>query len=245
MKRIEGLRGQVLSEYRGNAVLLMRVRGSGAAIRSLLEMPDIAEINVPPTPDLQPLDVAGFNVENIGEVGVPADAAAAIGVVDSGVTTAHPLLDSAHIEAFGAPANLGDDDQKKHGTPVSGIAVYGDLREQIDNGRFEAVFPIASAKVVDQAGAFDDTKLVPAQMDEAIRRLHGEFNCRIINVSLADKGRLANAKRSPWAAVLDELARELDLVIVVTAGNSDRDLVDRLGDGSWVLTQTTSLIRPT
>ncbi|ODR97751.1 hypothetical protein AUC69_11275 [Methyloceanibacter superfactus] len=67
-------------------------------------------------------------------------------------------------------------------------------------------------------------------MEEAIRRLHDEFGCRVINVSLADRSHMAGAKRTAWAAVLDDLARELDLVVVVSAGNSDYSLVHSLGD---------------
>lgn len=86
------------------------------------------------------------------------------------------------------------------------------------------------AKVVNVEGKFDDTELIVTQMEGAIRRLHGEFGCRVINISLADKSRLAGAKRTPWAAILDDLARELDLVIVVSAGNTDHGLLHQLGD---------------
>lgn len=54
-----------------------------------------------------------------------------------------------------------------------------------------------------------------------IRRLHGEFGCRVINMSLADPKRIAGKRASAWTAMLDHLARELDIVIVAVTGNSD------------------------
>jgi hypothetical protein len=95
----------------------------------------------------------------------------------------------------------------------------------------QAQFGLSAAKVVNGQGRFPDELLVAQQMETAIRRLHGEFNCRVINVSLGDRLRSAGAKPSAWAAVLDDLARELDLVIVVSAGNSAGALLNGMGDG--------------
>jgi hypothetical protein len=61
-------------------------------------------------------------------------------------------------------------------------------------------------------------------MRDAIRYLRETFGCRVFNVSLGDD-RLPyqNGKVSPWASVLDTLARDLDIVIVVSAGNFEYD----------------------
>ena len=161
----------------------------------------------------------------------PEGDAETIGVVDSGVTSAHPLIINALVGAFGVPPNLGNDDQRGHGTPVSGIAVYGDVAQRLATGTLDAQFRIASAKVLNDAGNFDDVLMLPQQMDDAIRQLHEVYGCRVINLSLGDHRSPVRAKRSAWAAILDQLARELDLVIVVAAGNSDYSLVSGLGDG--------------
>ena len=80
---------------------------------------------------------------------------------------------------------------------------------------------IISVKVVNDQGRFDDASTIPDQMDAAIRALH-QRGCRIINIALGDKHRIPydGGRVSPWAATLDTLARELDVVVIVSAGNS-------------------------
>ncbi len=57
-------------------------------------------------------------------------------------------------------------------------------------------------------------------MREAITRLNVEFGCRIFVISLGDRTKLIEGtKVGPWAQTLDKLVRELDVVIIVSAGN--------------------------
>ena len=57
-------------------------------------------------------------------------------------------------------------------------------------------------------------------MREAITQLNEQFGCRIFVISLGDRTKLIEgAKVGPWAQTLDELVRELDIVIIVSAGN--------------------------
>ena len=174
-------------------------------------------------------DVSSYGAAELGPVQAPAAGSPVIGIIDSGLTSAHPLMEGVVAGVFGLPETLGDDDAKGHGTPVSGIAVFGDLRAHVERGNFEARCFVASAKVVNEHGKFSDDFLVPSHMDQAIRRLAADYGCRVINISLGDKDRMASEKPSPWAAVLNDLARELDLVIVVSAGN--RVNLSKFGDG--------------
>jgi subtilisin family serine protease len=222
--------GELVNEYRGHAMTLLRVRANGAAIRALLEQPEVFRIDRPPQPDTPQFDVSAFQADNLGPVVAPPNGALVIGVIDSGMTSAHPLAAGIIKGAFGAPDTLGDNDERGHGTPVAGIAIYGDIRQRVEQNNFEARFFVATAKVVDHTGNFPDETLVPEQMERAIRRLHDEFHCRVINISLGDRKRMADKKPTPWAAMLDGLARELDLIIVVSAGNRT-DLSHTYGDG--------------
>ena len=57
-------------------------------------------------------------------------------------------------------------------------------------------------------------------MREAISTLHEQFGCRIFVIALGDtKGPYTGGKVGPWAATLDEVARELNVIIVVSSGN--------------------------
>ena len=133
---------------------------------------------------------------------------------------AHPLLNDVLVGAIGVPATLGAADDFGHGTRVGGVAVFGDLSGQLADGRLERVARIASAKVVNERGGFDERRLIPTQMHDALTTLNQRFGCRIFVISLGDAKRVFDGgKVGPWAATLDELARELDAVIVVSAGN--------------------------
>ncbi len=223
--------GTLVSSYRGKSALLMRVQCSGTCIRALLELPEIAAIDRPPAPDWPELPAPEIELRDVPEVVGADEAALAIGVIDSGLTSAHPLLASSVVAAFGEPERLGDSDEKGHGTPVSGIAIYGDIRQRLSETPFQPRFRIASARVVNAQGRFDDEELVPTQMENSIRRLHDEFGCRVVNISLADIKRPVSAKPSAWASTLDTLARELDILIVVSAGNASASYLASLGDG--------------
>jgi hypothetical protein len=57
-------------------------------------------------------------------------------------------------------------------------------------------------------------------MRDTISRLNAEHDCRIFVISLGDTRRSNDEGRvGPWAATLDELARELDVLIIVSSGN--------------------------
>ncbi|WP_375786150.1 S8 family peptidase [Bradyrhizobium sp. Pha-3] len=228
---LERMEGALVSSYRGKSALLMRVRGSGDCIRALLELPEIAAIDRPPTPDWPELPASDIELSDFPEVVAAEDGALTIGVIDSGLTSAHPLIVESLAASFGEPASLGDNDEKGHGTPVSGIAIYGDIRQRLSETPFQAKFRVASVRVVNAAGRFDDEELVPTQMENSIRRLHDEFGCRVINISLGDIKRPVGAKPSAWASTLDTLARELDILIVVSAGNASPSYLASLGDG--------------
>ncbi len=223
--------GTLVSSYRGKSALLMRVQASGPCIRSLLELPEVATIDRPPTPDWPELPAGEIELGDVPEVVAANDDALTIGVIDSGLTSAHPLIAGSLVTAFGEPTALGDSDEKGHGTPVSGIAIYGDIRQRLSEAPFQPKFRIASARVVNAEGRFDDEELVPTQMENSIRRLHDEFGCRVINISLGDIKRPVDAKPSAWASTLDSLARELDILIVVSAGNASGGYLASLGDG--------------
>lgn len=216
---VEDAGGTVLSSYRGAGIFVARILISIEGLQGVLSMREVSLVDLPPSIDVGIPDVSDLTIENIPEITPPAATASCIGVVDSGVTAAHPLLAPGLVGAFGVPSGLGTDDQRQHGTSVAGLAMYGSLAEQLASGQLVARFRLASAKVVNAAGQFDDNQTVPAVIDEAIRRLHAEFGCRIINISLGDVRRLVGGRPSSWAMLLDQLASELDIVITVSAGN--------------------------
>ncbi len=219
MDYIEAREGEVLDQYLGPSISLARVRVSGALLKALLTVEDISTIDQPPQPDVTTADALNLTLDIVPPLNAVADDAPVIGVIDSGVND-HPFLADILVGAIGVPATLGSADDFHHGTRVGGVAVFGDLRAQLASGTLARGARLCSAKVVNERGQFDDRRLVPSQMREAITALNTRFGCRIFVIALGDKKRVYNGgKVGTWAATLDELAAELDIVIIVSSGN--------------------------
>lgn len=112
---------------------------------------------------------------------------------------------------------------------MAALATYGSISQQLQQDRLSPRFRVASAKVVDANGKFDEERTIADIIEEAIRRLYGEFGCRVINISLADIEHLVGGRPSNWAMTLDNLVRELGLIITVSAGNIS-EISERIED---------------
>jgi hypothetical protein len=223
---VASLGGEVTDTYTGESGwMLARLICSGAILKKLLALAQVRSIDDIPQPDIDPYDAAPLTTGDFDTPPAPPAGALRIGLIDSGIS-ANPLIAPAVADSFGVPTDLGDADDCGHGTKVGSICVYGDVAATAANGGFNPAFWICSAKVVDENGEFPKNVLVQAQMRQAIEQLH-HLGCRIINISLGDKTAVYDGGRvSPWAATLDELAREFDILIIVSAGNADpRDAI--------------------
>jgi len=241
--------GELVDRYLGNALFQIRVRGNGRLFRQILDLPEVAEIDFGPRVDVEAENVLDLGLDDIEIVRELDDAAPIIGVLDSGIV-ASPLLEAATAAARGIPQSLGDADVWGHGTKVAGRAVYGDCRVCADAGRFVPVNKIFSVKVVNDQGEFPDSKLVVNQMRESIGALAREHGVRIFNISLGDRTKVyTGGKPGGWAAILDELAREFDVLIIVSAGNCVLPAFDQAeeavtGFPAYLLEERNRLLEP-
>lgn len=214
--------GEVIgAPYIGSyGVILVRLKLRGALLKTLLQFPDVASIDVPVLPDLGDDESPELTLKDIPDPVAPEKALPLIGIIDSGLN-AHPLLDPIIAKSIAVPDSLGANDAHGHGTKVVSIAAYGDVGECAEAKSFEPPFQLMSVRVVNDEGRFDDVQKLPEQMREAVKAL-AEAGCRVINMSLGDKTLrpYGGGRATPWAAELDTLAREFDVLIIVSAGNS-------------------------
>ena len=111
-------------------------------------------------------------------------------------------------------------DSHGHGTFVAGIAVWGDVVESLIEAReAQPLVRLLSGKVLKDDNTYDP-KYIGTSIREAVEEFQSSYGCRIFNLSLGnrhvpyDGGRLGGL-----AVVLDGLAREFDVLFVVSTGN--------------------------
>ena len=211
--------GEVLDRYVGPSITMLRARLEWRNRPKSAHIEEVATVDLPPEPDVATGEALELTLADIPTLMPVPDDAPIIGLIDSGIND-HPLLADTLVGGIGVPAALGSADDFGHGTRVGGIALFGDLRAQLAANALTRVGRIASAKVVNERGAFDERRLVPSQMREALTTLNQRFGCRLFVIALGDNKLVYDGRKvGPWAATLDELARELDALIIVSAGN--------------------------
>jgi len=150
-------------------------------------------------------------------------------LLDTGVNAAHPLLKpliaDADLHTY-KPA-WGTDDRYGHGTPMAGLAAYGDLTVILGGaGPIEATHRLESVKAFNDAdqhrkdlyGAVTTESISRAEITAARPRV---FCMAISAIDNRDRGR-----PSSWSATVDELASGRSdgqkRLFILSAGNTDR-----------------------
>ncbi|MCG7343691.1 S8 family peptidase [Sporosarcina sp. ACRSL] len=222
-----------------NSFALFRVKISYEIFTEIIQFKEIARIDRPFIPTFKLSDYFGQAVEEF-DVSPPDDESVGVLVIDSGITSNHPLLE----KAVGDEENFQEvekelQDKVGHGTAVGGVALYGDIKQRINEGIFQPSNWLFSAKVMygveDLRGNFypvyDEEKLFENQLNMAVRSfLNNEsYRIKVVNLSFGNANESLmdkNNRQFPLAALLDELAYEYeDVVFVVSAGNSDPRMI--------------------
>jgi hypothetical protein len=211
--------GEVSDRYIGITFTAIRVRARGAAIRQLLDDPLVRLVDLPPQPDLNVASLLETILPELGVIEPPEEDAPLVAIFDTGVNSAHPLLEPVVVYRAASPDTLGLNDVYGHGSRVCGIAAYGDVRNCLENGVFQSSVRILSGKVINDQGNLDDRRLIASQINELVRLFHAR-GCRIFNLSIGDRlSQYGGGRVGQWTAVLDDLARELNVLFVISAGN--------------------------
>lgn len=207
-----------------DSLVLYRVEVTRAQADLLLEHRDVRQVDLPPRSGItyQQMDVT-LDLHS-GEISAPALGASKICVLDSGVNSNHPLLKSAFGEAESYIERQGPEDDVGHGTGVAGIVLYGNLEECLAANRWQPEVWLYSGKVMMKAPDADeavfDTKTIEQSVEKAVAHFSGELGCRIFNVSLGNENAPYSGRHIQGIAyTLDRLAREYNVLFVVSAGN--------------------------
>lgn len=214
---------RVRDEFVGDTLCLMKVSVRGAKLSQLLDLDAVAEVELPPA---AVFDITMANRSTARQFPTPprppADGAR-VCVIDSGIVPQHPLL-ASNVGSYESvlTATASGVDECGHGTMVAGIAVFGDVRDGYEGGRFESEVKVFSARVLNERNEFDEEQLIVRQMERAIETFKVEpYRCRVFNLSLGSRGPWfrENRRQSLWAECLDQLARTHKVLLVVSAGN--------------------------
>ena len=213
------------------SLILIKVEADRSLLNEILQLDVVSLVDLPPVPppevafDLtKPIDAP----DELPSVQLDGPRAC---VVDSGVLSGHPFLQGWVVaeEDFDSGEHT-PTDLNGHGTQVGGLITYGDIAKQIVENQWLPRVGLYSAKVLkhdpnsfdptDGDAIFHDVERVEDQLKRAIEYFHEEYQCRVFNLSLGHKDRLYDGGRQfPWAELLDKIARELDVLIVISSGN--------------------------
>ena len=213
-----------ISRVNRDSLVLYRLEVNRAQADRLFEHRDVRLVDLPPRTGItyQQMDVP---LEHLPErLPAPSADAPRVCILDSGINSNHPLLKSAVAEAGSLIEGEEPDDEAGHGTAVAGIVLYGDLEKCFAADHWKPDVWLYSGKVMIKAQGLDEAVFDPGTIEQSIEKavayFAGEQGCRIFNISLGNENAPYDGRHVRGIAyTLDRLAREYDVLFVVSAGN--------------------------
>jgi len=180
---------------------------------------------------LEPSDQHDWSDELLQRLTVAPAGAPAVGLLDTGVNHAHPLLAPAmtntDVQTLKPAWGAHDSHPTGHGTQMAGLALYGDLAPVLaDTGAIALTHGVQSLKLI-QASDPHREDLYGTVTIEGISRLEVDATrqrvyCLAITADARDRGR-----PSSWSAAIDNLAfgaiNDTRRLILISAGNTPLD----------------------
>jgi hypothetical protein len=171
---------------------------------------------------------AAWVADLAGRLAAPHANAPAVCLLDTGINHEHPLISPAtyNDDLHTYKPAWGVDDRQGHGTPMAGLALYGDLVDVMaTNGPYQLTHHLESVKLINP----DDPhkkELYGAVTVESINRVEVKPDRRraycmaITATDDRDRGR-----PSSWSAAIDDLTSgrtdQVRRLMLISAGNTD------------------------
>jgi hypothetical protein len=206
----------------------LRLRIPGRGLKDLiLNYPYIFEVTEPD--DIETPQQRRREARELGariEIQAPAATAPAVCVIDSGIQEEHILLEpgidkaSSHCFLDGRePTDIADYvSDGGHGTRVAGAVLHGE-HVPIEGNVSLAVW-VQNARVLDNDCNLPETVFPPTLLREVVKHYHeGDRHTRIFNHSINANSPCRTLHMSAWAAEIDLLCNEYDILFIQSAGN--------------------------
>jgi Subtilase family len=154
----------------------------------------------------------------------PSESSPYICVIDSGIAEGHILLKSAIKSSFsrswvGNSTDVADYvDGGGHGTKVAGGILYHD-NVPINGMRIDVPFWIQNARVLDENNELPVNLFPSSLLNEIVDYYYNQTKTRIYNHSINSLYPCRTIHMSAWAATIDQLSWEKDVLFVVSSGN--------------------------
>jgi subtilisin family serine protease len=195
---------------------LVRVTADPALLEALLQGPWVERVRPPIRPAITLAHLVNATIPEP----LPMPEGEPVGVIDGISVTANPLLTDIvrALESFPRGHIFSSPDT--HGTGVAAVASWGDLDFLLVGGPAPTPLPIVNARVLEPNGTnVDLVGQAHLTITEAVRWLHEEHNVKVINISINRDHPTDTLLASELTATIDALARELNVVFVISAGN--------------------------
>lgn len=197
-----------------------RVTLSGQALRDfVVNYPYVFEI-IEFTEIAPPIVIDGQEVDHNLEILAPNVDAPKICVIDSGIQENHRLLKPAIISAESVNYDPFDDTTADlfaaggHGTRVAGAILYGDNIPR--DGEHQLHCFVQNARVLNSDNRMSSKLYEPALMENIVEDFD---SCKVFNLSINTTAPCRVTHMSPWAASIDKLSHEQNVLFIVSAGN--------------------------
>jgi len=238
---VSGNNGQVLLRSVSARRSYFRVRITVAGLSDLLNTSVVELVRTPPVPFLDFRDWRNLDVTTMSRV---EETSEVVGVLDDSPESAHALLDGLVLSDESlAPSGYVWQQRGSHGTEVVGRVLFPALQEELRDAKpITAVGAVRVVRILepDPRRAENPPRFATyapphVLVEEAIRRLHGTYGVRVFNLSVGYSEPFNHLHVGPLTETLDDLARELAIVIVVPSGNAPIDLGARTPSGHHII----------
>lgn len=208
----------------------IRVRMNGEGFRDVvMNFPHLFEVAVPPELQGTLQGDAPASEMAAPELIPPSTTAPAVCVIDSGIQQEHRWLAAAMDQATSrcflpdaAPDDVADYvSPQGHGTRVAGAVLYP--REVPVSGEVRPVAWLQNARVLGVNNRLPENLPPERYLQQVVEHFHAAPRyTKIFNHSINARFPCPRRRMTAWAAKLDELSHEHDILFIQSVGNQDR-----------------------